>query len=496
MGTEQAEQQARAIISRRFGEAAGENSGWLPLTPTHIQQRPEDDALVRQDAVVASYYYARRDPLYQRAITLTRSYTFGRGLVWHARDPRTAAVLQAFWDDPDNALVARAQGQWELCERLLIAGEIFPALFVDERRGTVKTSLVECQEIQQVIADPEDVRHVLGYQRVWTRTEFDFQTGAYTKTEMRTDYYPDWHSQSFSSTLDDEQGTRVYLAQIKVNSHGPRGLPPFFAAIPWVKAYKGFQEDRATLTLALATWAFKVKVKGNQKQVARVAGQLGRASLGRYGSLSNPDRERAEGAQTLIENDSLTMDQIRVDSGASNAYQDGRMLRQQVSAVVGITEPDLTGDPSIGNLASLTAMNGPQVKGFEAWQQLFRDFYHDLFDFVLEQATRAGRLPQDADRTFELDFPPIVTEDLPTLINAIAQLIQAQSLAGKQFVPPQRLAARILQALGETDVDQALAELGALEPSGMPDVEPQALPDRQAEALARAVEALREAAGV
>lgn len=487
--------EVRGVIARRFGESvASEDTTWVALTPNYVQRRPEDDALVRQDAVSASYYYARRDPLYARAIQLTRAYTFGRGLTWHARDDRTAAVLQAFWDDPDNTLVARAQGQWELCERLLITGEVFPAFFVNQANGHVKTSLIDCLEIQQVLTDAEDARRILGYQRVWTRATFDVAAGAYVNTELRTDYYPDWRTRPFPSTLDNE-GTRIYLTQIKVNSHGQRGLPPFFAALPWVKAYKGFQEDRATLTLALATWAFKAKVKGNQRQVARVAGQLGRASLGRYGSPSNADRERAEGAQTLIENDSITFDQIRVDSGAENAYQDGRMLRQQVAAAVGITEPDLTGDPSIGNLASLTVMNGPQVKGFEAWQQLFRDFYRDLFNFVLEQAAQAGVLPADANRTFELDFPPIVTEDLPTLINSIAQLIQAQSLAGQQFVPPQRLAARILQALGEADIDQALSELKQPE-ADLSAIEPRALPDGQAEALRRAVEALREAAGV
>lgn len=486
----------RRTIARRFGEAFSEDAGWVALTPVLGLERPEDDAALRDDAVRASYYYARRDPLYSRAIQLIRSYTFGRGIAWRARDERTAAVLRAFWDDPDNALVARSQGQWELCERLLIVGEVFPALFVNAQTGAVKVSLVESREVQQVITSPDDVRNVVGYQRRWTSGQFDFTTGSYAVGEQRTAYYPDWRERQFASSLDDE-GTRVCLAQVRVNSHGLRGLPPFYAAIPWVKAYKGFQEDRATLTLALATWAFKAKIKGGQKQVARLAGQLGRATLGRYGSASNPERERAEGAQTLIENDALTVDQIRTDSGASNAYQDGRMLRQQIAAATGITEPDLTGDPSIGNLASLTAMNGPQVKGFEAWQQLWADFYRDLFMFVLEQATQAGRLPPDADRSFEIDFPPIVTEDLPTLINAIAQLIQAQSLAGREFVPPQRLAARIIGALGETDVDQALSELeDAPTTNPAATVEPRALPDTQAEALARAVEALREAAGV
>ena len=494
----------RQRIARRFAESTTvpEEAGWQPLTPLTAWRRPEDDPAVRQDAIIASYYYARRDPLYQRAIQLTRAYTFGRGLTWNARDPRVAAVLAEFMDDRDNAIFSRAVGQWELCERLLITGELFPVFFVNCRTGRVKSALVEPLEITEIITDQDNRYRPLYYRREYTALAWDWRSETYQQPSLQRAYYPDWYNRHPERGTFDEYAedgtrlTRVVMTQLKVNSHGLRGLPPFYSGIPWVKAYKGFQEDRATLTLALATFAFKAKVRGNQAQIGRVAGQLGRSVAGRYGSHS-ADRERAVGAQPWVENDSMNLDQIRVDSGAANAYQDGRMLRQQVSAAVGITEPDLTGDPSIGNLASLTAMNGPQVKGFEAWQQIFRDFYRDVFRFVLEQAQTYGTLPRDADLSFEVDFPPIVTEDLPSLVNAVAQLLQAQSLMAREFIPWKRLAARVLQAFGEQDIDTALDELQATT-TATPEsaVTDAALPDAQAEALRRAAEALREAAGV
>ena len=125
-----------------------------------------------------------------------------------------------------------------------------------------------------------------------------------------------------------------------------------------------------------------------------------------------------------------------------------------------------------------------------------------MLDFVIEQAIRAGRLSptdengEERDMTVEVDFPPLVVRDLPTLINSVAQLIQAQSLAGREYVAPNRLATYILQAFGENDVEKALEELDdqveytQQAPQFLGD---DALPDDMAEQVREAMEALREA---
>jgi len=290
---------------------------------------------------------------------------------------------------------------------------------------------------------------------------------------------------------DNSVKTAVYMAQLRSNRYGLRALPSFYAAIVWASTYKGFMEDRATLTLAAATFAFKQKIKGGKAAVARMVSQLGAATLGRYGGTRG--RERYEGAQTMVENESANFEQLNFDTRASNGYTDGRMLRQQVAASTDITEPDLTGDPSVGNLASMTAMNGPQLKGFESWQQLFSDFYTAVFDFVIRQAIKYDALdPTGKDLTVEVDFPPVVGRDLSELITAISTLIGAQSLAGREFVSAKRLAAYILTAFGETDIETALKELDLeARGPGVDFVEPGALADN----VADAVEVLKEALG-
>jgi hypothetical protein len=275
------------------------------------------------------------------------------------------------------------------------------------------------------------------------------------------------------------------MHQYTTNTRGQRGMPAFYSAIPYVKAYKGFIQDRIVLLIALATFAWKQNIEGSTSQVQRILSQWGSTIFGRYTDTPTrrADQERAPGGRVLLQNKAAQMEQMSVDTGASNAYMDGRITRQQVAAGTDITEPDLTGDPSVGNLASMTAMNGPQQKGFEWWQQIFETIIESATAFAIRQAVKYGDLPrltedgEPRDLGFELDFPPIVEKDLPGYISAVAQLISAQSLGSQQYIAPERLARYILQVFGENDIETAMAELkfdqipavGQVPASGFPD---------------------------
>lgn len=482
----------------------------------------ETDTIDPTTARANSRYYARRDPLYRRAITLTRNYTFGRGISWRANDPDVAKILQAFWDDPDNEILTRSTGQWELCDNLLRDGEVFPVFFVDAMsKGRVKVSTVEPDEIKAIIPDSDNKRKIRYYFRSWHKQTWNFDEKFWSGGEWEKDYYPDWdapasypnnrkpgemfvpdgdasgteHSTAGIKRKDsDSIKTAVYMMQLRSNVYGLRALPSFYTAITWAATYKGFVEDRATMTLAAATFAFKQKIKGGAAAVARMATQMGAAMLGRYGGAFG--RERREGGQIMQENEAVNLEQFNFDTRASNGYTDGRILRQQVAAATDIIEPDLTGDPSVGNLASITAMNGPQLKGFESWQQLFSDFYKDVFDFVIRQAVKYDALdPKGKDLTVEVDFPPIVGRDLSTVVSAISGLINAQSQGGVEYIAPERLAAYILTAFGETDIETALAELDFTRKPAQGFVELGTLPDDaadQIEALKETIEAALE----
>ena len=99
------------------------------------------------------------------------------------------------------------------------------------------------------------------------------------------------------------------------------------------------------------------------------------------------------------------------------------------------------------------------LKTFESWQQFWHDELVDVMNFVVRVSEKWGDKRPGNDRKVEIDFPPIVTKDLPVVMGAVASLITAQTTAGQQFIGPRRLATYILQAFGENDVDAALGEI-------------------------------------
>lgn len=507
-----------------------EEPGWQRLAPTYyagVSELP----YVRQDAVRASRYYSLHDPLLHRAVWLVIRYVWGRGIVGpHAADPEVQAVIDALTADNDNALLYRTTGQWELSQVLIEDGEIFVTAFVNSITGDVKFSYVLTDEIEQVITHPQDRRKPIYYQRTWSPQVWNWQSHAYSAPGIRQDYWPDWncpeaqpdamphvyecagcgepvaglatcakcgadlreaanlrtgvYTGTEHSTVGDAL-TRQYMHQYKTNTRGLRGMPAFYSAIPYVKARKGFMQDRIVLLIALATFAWKQNVKGSTSQVQRMLSQWGSTIFGRYQDTPTrrADQERAPGGRVLIQNEAAQLEQVGVDTGAGNAMNDDYMIQMGISSGVDITLPNLDGNPMTGNLATAQAMDGPQQKGFEWWQQIFKDIIENCTGLAIKQAVKYGDLSpvdntgQPRDLSFEVDFPPIVEKDLPGFISAVAQLISAQSLSSQKFVSPERLARYIFQAFGEDDMDAAMSELtfdqlpavGPLPAQGFPD---------------------------
>lgn len=412
-----------------------EDSGWRRLSPA-LYDGIQDMQWLREDAVRASRYYSMRDPLYHHATWFVIWYAFGGQVNIEAADPDVQAIIDEFNANPDNDLLARPSGRWELAQTLIEDGEIFMTYFVDAVYGDVRTSYVLTDEIEQVVFDDDNRRKPTYYKRVCAKQSFDFTAGAYTTSGVQTDYWPDTsaeeaqfsgdrslhlrtHTGTEHATVGDDF-TRCYMRQYKINSRSMRGMPAHYSGIPGAKAYKGFLQDRIVLLIALATFAFQQNVSGNQTAIDRLATQWGDTVLDRWNADSDArrtDQERAPGARVFIGNDQARLEQFRTDSGASNAYLDGRMIRQLLAAAAGMTEQDLTGDPQIGNLATAAAMAGPQLKMLSWWQELFRGIFEDTYNFAIEQKLIRGELlplcedGTKRDLTFTVNMPDLVTVD-------------------------------------------------------------------------------------
>lgn len=147
------------------------------------------------------------------------------------------------------------------------------------------------------------------------------------------------------------------------------------------------------------------------------------------------------------------------------------------------------GNPATSNLATAKTLNRPMELNFMNRQRMWETVWEDIFSFVLEAKGRAGEdglsgeVDQDAwgEEVFVYDndtenedldlrdkpintfvnvaFPPIVEHDVKELVDSI---VEATTLSGN---PPagtlslEYTTQLLLQALGETSVEEVMAEL-------------------------------------
>ncbi|MBA7653144.1 hypothetical protein ES703_60987 [subsurface metagenome] len=173
---------------------------------------------------------------------------------------------------------------------------------------------------------------------------------------------------------------------------------------------------------------------------------------------------------TLAENLGVDTTVMKQETGASAAYQDGRMIKLMIAAAVGIPE-QYFGDISIGNLATAKTVELPMMKMFQSYQKVWEDTYQDIDEVILEHA---GISP---DKWYiDRDFPRIAPADIAQVAQALVQILQ------------------VLPALGDTeDVKQiALMTLGVNDPAEVLDALAKEVKANPSIALTRVLKEFRE----
>jgi hypothetical protein len=425
-----------------------EDRGWITLGA--VTGEPLTDA-DRKLAVSRSRLYAAKDPLARQAIRLWTDYTFGSGIAFATEDEKAQEILSSYWTARRNRSCLSAQGQRTCSDKLLVDGEVFFAMFLGSE-GEVTVRRIDPLEITEIITDPEDADSLLYYKREWA-----------SSGSSKTDYYRAFDNiegrpgkDSAGKEVSAKDGPVVYHVAYNTLG-GARGLPLLLPALDWIQQYRRFLASRIAVMLALARFAWKGKVQG------------GAAAVG-AAKATYEGKTPAAGSVT-IENMGMDMQPIRTDSNARNAYDDGRMIKLQVCAAVGIPE-QYFGDLETGNLATAKTVELPMAKMFQSYQAVWRDAYKDLDDLVLEH----NEVPEDK-RYVDRDFPAIAPENLEGAALSIASLLT------------------VLPALGDSrDVQQqALLAMGVLNPNEALDAMAQEAKSMPEVALAKALRRFQEA---
>ncbi len=353
----------------------------------------------RTEYVNTSRLYFLKDPLAKQAIRLWTNYSFGTGMTWQTEEGKTKDALDAFWESPANASTLSASGQCKSSDKLLVDGEIFFALFIGAN-GETQIRRIDPLEITEIITDPDDIEYPMYYKREWMNRQ----------NVQKTDYYRSWMNEkgepgkdSLGATINKTADAIVY--HLAYNTITQRGNPLLLPAMDWMKQYRRFLASRVAVMLALARFAWKVKVQGGATAVA--------AAKAVY------DGKTPEAGAIQVENMGADMQPIKTDTGASAAKDDGRMIKLQICAAVGIPE-QYFGDISTGNLATARTVELPLMKQFESYQKVWADTYTTIDNIVLAHAG-----VHEGDWYVDRDFPPIAPADAVAAAQALAAVVGA-----------------------------------------------------------------------
>ena len=409
-------------------DLALEDAGWINLSGT------TGDVISSAERITnlkLSRLYALKDPLGKQAIRLWTDYTFGTGMVWSVdeENKNTREKLGAFWDAPANRSVLSARGQRKSSDKLLVDGEVFFAIFLGAN-GVAKIRFIDPLEITEIITESDDIENVMYYRREWSDAQ----------SQPHVDIYRSISNIKGESVKDSSGGTitktdGALVCHLTYNTTTQRGNPLLLPALVWMKYHTRFLSSRIAIMLALAKFAWKTKVSGGQVVVDAIKTQT-------QGKV-------IAAASQLLENLGSDTTPIKTETGASGAYQDGRMIKLQIAAAVGIPE-QYFGDISIGNLATAKTVELPMMKMFQSYQAVWADAYKDINEVILSHAG----IPEDKWYV-DMDFPNIAPEDVALAAQAMVGILGVMpQLADSPDV--QQLA---MMTLGVNDPAQALEQM-------------------------------------
>lgn len=442
--------------------------------------------------------FTLKNPLIKRAAALRSAYVWGQGVEISARasgkngEQDVQSVVNAFLDDPGNQrTLTSAQAQDEYEHDLWSSGERYFALFTNPRTGFVQTRVLPCDEIIEIIHNPEDASEPWFYRRLWAQMQVDGTTRQMERLYPCIDYKPRFKPRQVRE-IPVDWSTPVLHVAVNRPTGWNHGIPDSYAAVDWAKAYKTFLEDWATLMKSLSRYAWRLTSKGSARSQARKAV----AAAPPRDPVSG--REQAAGATAITPLDGML--EAIPKTGATLDADSGRPLAAMVAAASGVPVTMLLGDPgTTGARATAETLDTPTENEMNQRRQLHTAVLRRIFSYVITAAVRAPSGPLqgtitrdpysgsetvtlngDTSTVVDIDWPDLTDTDVETIVKSIV------AASGTGTMPPELTLRLVLTALGVKHVDELVEEMvdddGEFE---WPSQGPPPSPGEQAAALAR-----------
>lgn len=409
------------------------------------------------------FYY--NNPLAGNWVNLTTQFTFGEGIsIPTCKDKDITEIIQDFWNNPDNKkCLTSFQAYQLLSNKLQYEGNLFFMLFDDEE-GDVRVRVLNTEDVQDIICDDDDRNRPLFYKVAVKQRKYDFRNHSFENPADKTVYYADIQNADplrYGVPPNNlAQDVRIYHVKINADINDKFGVPELYRGLDWMQAHKDMSSDMATFVRALSQFAWKMKVKGGQTKVNSI-----RDALATKSSLSNIANSVG---RTRIENEGADMQSIPTPTGGVKNMSDGlEKMNLMVCAAAGIPY-HYFGDPSSGNLATAKTMELPLIRKFVTYQKLWESIFTTILDYQIDRKIALGLLSGSysidqktnreviettLERTLDIDFPPILEEDLNTYADAMSKA-KTSKLVGKKLA-----ATLFMTAANVNNIEQEIKEI-------------------------------------
>lgn len=434
-----------------------------------------------------------RNPLINRAVVLQSIYVWAQGCSIAAEDDATQALIDEFWTDPQNqAEFTGHQARTMKDQDLQVYGNLFFVLFSDVSTGGVKLSSIPFDEVEDIVANPENRREPWYYKRRWNAEVLDLASGVKTTMAMEA-WYPDWRYEP--ADRPDMIGGKpvhwdapVFHVRVGGLSDMRFGVSEIYQAIDWARAVTRFLENWAKIVASYARFAFNLTAQGGAQGVAAAKAALHTGISSQSGYDTNPPPQTGA---TWIGTGESKMEPIRT-SGATTSAEDVRPIKLMVCAATGLPET-MFGDVSVGTLATAKSLDRPTELKFRDRQELWKSIIVQISQYVVSRSRGAanGRL-RGADTAAKITctFPPILV-DVAEQIAAWRTLTTLDGQAPAGSLPLEEFTRQALAVMGmpSEQIEALVAKVEEIERE--PEVDP-ALASA-ADDLKKAVEAFTEA---
>jgi hypothetical protein len=433
-------------------ELALEDRGWQQLTMQANFEFSRHGLAQITELARAMYV---KNPLINRGVEVKKLYVWGRGCTVDCGDEDAQAAIAEFLEDPGNqrALTGELQ-RGEAEKELQVTANLFIACFAGASEAqTMAVRLIPFEEIEKVIRNPQDRSEPWFYERRWTEEQLDPDLGA-SVLSQRVAYYPAFDYRPPAAERLDTIGdhpvlwdTPVMHLRVGGFPHWEFGVSEVYSALDWARMHTENLQNWASITKALARFAWKLKTQGGAKGVAAAKTKL-RSTAGTAAGETNPPPVTGS---TFISAGANELEPIKT-AGAANSPADSKFLLLQVAAGLGLPE-FFFGNADVGNYATSKVLDRPTEMTFVERQKLWTQVYGDLIALALEAR---GVTPSEP---VTISFPPILEHDIDASMSA---LVRGITLDGKTpvVVPDMRqVAAMVFKLLEVEDASDVLDRL-------------------------------------